>query len=348
MTISKLNKLKIYQEENELLESDESFLCIKKNFQSSTSFPFANSYGVLCDVGDNEISSSGYPLELIKRADFSENTPTVVYEPTEKIVCFMPIEYSAQENLLTVIKSFNKLPFTNLIIYATHKLSDKVSDFINDNITIINYHKAKELTISTNIILTFGYCARSFISQKIPTIIIGPFGLGGWVTPNNINYLLRENFRGRAGGNKNEIIPIEILVDEFMEIREHKELNLVLNINAKKLKDYLSEFQITTVEKFIDESNFLYQRIKDSNTRNLLVPKLPSNVKIIRSAKTIFVQRDLIGDILFSLPQEDSNFIEDLNLDKTCLDIQRNHDISYEEFWEVLLFLWNRKGIIFI
>lgn len=341
------DKNKVYDCIENAIKSDDNFIYLKKSIEPVEVFPFDKLHGVICDIGDDFLVDSGIPNELINSIDMSIYTPDAFYKDNESIAYFSPNGYDTKEHVLSLIKLFNMLSSINITIYTTHDIHFYVKTFSNSNITFSRYKDPKEVTISTSIIITYGYCARRFVQQKIPTIIIGSYGFGGWVTPENFGYLIRENFKGRPGGMFNEMIPLEILVDEFMEIKECNDIDNLLNRNFELLETYLNYTLSHEIEASINYFTNIHTRYTDFSQRSFLKPRLASNVEIRRNGNTTFIQRKVINDILFSLPESDLQFLKDLNSGLTCENLQDNYELNSEEFWEIMIPLWERKAIIF-
>lgn len=329
------------------LYNKEGFIYLKKRIDPIEPFPFDKLYGVICDISDHTLKTSGIPNELILRTDLNLKGPNTSFKSSSQVAYFSPEDYGTKENVLTVIKLFNTLSSFNITIYITKEIHSYVNTFSNDNINFCCYENVEELTITASIIITYGYCTRRFIQQKIPTIVIGPFGLGGWVTPENLEYLLKESFRGRPSGRLNEIIPLEILVDEFLEIRETKGVSVILNKNLKLLDNYLNSSPIVKMDHCINHFKKIHDQLHDISQSQFLRLKLASNVFTVKNGNMTFVQREMLNDLLFSLPESDIQLLEDLNSDITCEQLQKKNELNAEEFWDIVMPLWERKAIIF-
>ncbi len=340
--------LNIFSNIGEAIKSNKAFIYLKKNLLPFEGIPIDNLFGAIEDIGEKTLYKSGIPKELIAYKDLSLEAPKIICTKDNIIAYCAPFESDTVEHVMTIVKLFNQLPSINISIYTSHEIKNYVKEFSNSNISFVGYENSKELFIKANKIITYGYSARGFIKQKIPTIIIGPHGLGGWVTPDNIEYLLKDNFKGRPSGRLNEFIPLEILVDEFIEISEEKNLMKILKKNASIINEYTETFL-----KNIEDDNFIYKQDKlyrnyiDKEKRWNLKTKLASNAYIVKEKENIMIQRREINDILFSLPESDLEFIEDLKSNLSCKELQDKYEISDDEFWEIITHLWKRKAIIF-
>ncbi|MEM8937937.1 MAG: hypothetical protein AAGC64_01165 [Bacteroidota bacterium] len=339
--------LPIFDSIKEALNSENPFIYLKKNTNSNDVLPFDKIHGIISDMGDKNIYKSGYPHELIRPVDMSFDSPNLSYNSEGPMIYFASNGYDTEINVLEIIKLFNCIPSKDIIIYLDGKIFERINDFANDNIKFEVYKEPDDLNISVSVVLTHGYSTRAFIRQKIPIIVLGPYGLGGWVTPDNIGFLFKRNFKGRPGGNHGETIPLEVLVDELVEIKDCKDINTILQENERILTKYISQFHYYSMEKVIEKFSTIFLKIMSPNERELLKPYLASNVKILENQEYTYAQRDITEDVLFSLPKDENEFVKDLNAQMTCSQLQRKYEMQPNEFWETIMFLWDRKAIIF-
>ena len=340
--------INIHTNVKEAIKANEAFIYKKKNQLQFEGIPLNNLFGAIEDIGEKTLYKSGIPNELIAQVDMSLETPKITHVEGDSVVYYSPFEGDTMEHVLTIVKLFNQLSSINITVYTSLEIQNYVEGFSNSNISFCSYNNPKELSITANKVITYGYSARSFIEQKIPIVIIGPYGLGGWVTPDNINYLLKDNFKGRPSGRFNELIPLEILVDEFTEIKEEGNLKDILNENVLILNDYIKTiFSNNKEEDFIENQDKLYRDFLDKEKRWNLTPKLASNVHIVKEKETTMIQRRDINDVLFSLPESDLEFLEDLKSNTSCKELQEKYEMNNDEFWDIIIPLWERKAIVF-
>ena len=91
----------------------------------------------------------------------------------------------------------------------------------------------------------------------------------------------------------------------------------------------------------------LYNCFLNKEKRLNLIPKLVSNIQIVIDKGNVSAQRLGIKDVLFSLPESDLEFLEDLKNNISCKELQEKHEMNEEDFWEIMITLWERKAIIF-
>ena len=342
------NTISVFECIEKAIASHEKFIYLKRNMNIFEVLPLNNLYGVICDLGDSSVYQYGVPPELIARVDMSLGTPKTIYVNNQSIAYYSPDGYDSKENVLNIIKIFNSLSSRNITIYTTEEIYKYVNNFSNSNIVFSCYKDPNEITISASVIISFGYCMRAFVEQKMPTIVIGPNGMGGWVTPENLSYLFRENFLGRPKGTYNELIPLSLFVDELMEIEEHTDMASLLQNNADLLENYLDKSTISKRDTSINDFQNTYIKITDTRQRLSLRPSLPSNVDLRKNGDTVIIQRRILNDLLFSLPESDADFLDDLKNNLSCKELQEKYELNADEFWDIIMPLWERKAIVFM
>ena len=332
---------------DEGIENKRPFIYLKKQTEVRTVLDFDQIQGIVCDLGDKYILESGYPHELICPVDLSIHTPKFLFKPDGPIVYFSAKSYDTEIHVLEIVKLFNSIPSRNTTIYLSSNIFNKIKHFANDNINFNLYENSTALSVSASVIITHGYLARSVIRQKVPLVILGPYGLGGWITPENIKYLLKHNFSGRPGGNYEEVLPLEVFIDELVEINNCIHIQALLEENHKLQKQFLSKFPKTTIEEIIERLNSTFLRIQNTYERNSLRTYLTSNINIIENKGYLYAQRYVFKDLVFSLPINERKLITDLSFGLTCQELQKKHDMESEELWELLKYLYTKKVIYF-
>lgn len=152
-------------------------------------------------------------------------------ENTFHISCFLPEISHDLESIFRIISIINQLPQSKFSLYLNASICERFISYCNNHIDIISWENRESLTVKTNLIVSYGLDVIHFLRNKIPVLVLGPFGLGGLVTPINISFLYRCGFMGRPGGILNERIPIELVAHELGILKDTKEINNLLNEN---------------------------------------------------------------------------------------------------------------------
>lgn len=331
----------------EIASTASKCIYLKRNISKHLIVPFDNIYGIICDVQDTTPNESGIPEELIRRVDMNHFSPKFKSAKNRKVIYYSDEFYDSPIQVLRIIQLFNQLPSVNLEIYAADSIRNKLVDFCNAN---IEFHLGQiaEGPKEVSLMITHGYAARKFIAQKIPTLIIGPKGMGGWVSPDNLKQLFEHNFSGRPNGSPDETLPLGILADEIMSIEQCRDLDTLLEKCKNSLQVMLAKMKHYSLQYAIEDLQSLKDRLEDKEDRNLLYPQLASNVSVIQSEDQLLFQRTTIHDLLFALPFDDWTFSEDLKQGQlNCSELQQKYQMDDQAFWEVLIPLWQRKAVIF-
>lgn len=325
----------------------ESFVYIKRDMDFFPVFSLDNFFGAICDLADKTYQKSAIPKELVTLVDLSINGPIVECAEVDEIAYCFPCDYGSIEDVFVIVSLFNRLPSTSITIYLPVEIYQQVSGFANDHIRFNLYKNSNEITIKASKVITYGYFARNFIHQEIPVLIIGSYGMGGWVTPDNIEYLFKTCFKGRPGGTLNEPIPLEILVDELLEIKECNHMRELLVKNKAIIKNKCASFPVVSLNNGINGFKRIYEQYNDKQKKNFLRPKLTSNVRTIMNGNNIIVERNIVNDILFSVGKDEKDFLSNLNGEMDCEMLQKIYEIENKDFWNIMNILWKRKAIVF-
>ena len=250
------------------------------------------------------------------------------------------------QNLLHVISIFNQLNSVSLKIYCTENYLAILQNYLNEHIQFIKKFEdnEKEISLETDVIITHGPGVIHFLKQQIPVIIIGPCGLGGWINPDNLPFLLKNGFVGRAGGTMGEYIPVEILAHELLAIKECKDLSSILTAN-KEFVDSLPYKPLSAANKIVDEHKALQKNLYDPHARWQMNPFIASNILFKEATDTVAIKRKHIHDTLCTVSKEDMGFFKAINGKTTCETLCKATQMDEDNFWETIYSL-NEKTII--
>lgn len=263
-------------------------------------------------------------------------------------VLYMPESSNDTEllNMLNVISVFNQLSSINLKIYCDENYITILKNYSNEHILFIEKDAQFEKTIAADIIITYGSGVIHFMKLKIPIIIIGPYGLGGWITPDNFPYLLKYGFAGRAGGVYEEYVPVEIVAHELLEIKNCKDLNSVLEAN-KVIAEKLPYMPLSSYNEIIAEQSPFYKIIINQEGRWQLQPNLASNIVFESAGDSVALKRKHIHDTLCTISREDLPFFQSINNATNCKELCKISQMNENDFWEMMYALNEKRIIIF-
>lgn len=306
-------------------------------------------------VSDRDLSTIG-DCELIGFAQENvvsayEDYPNISFQLTKNeteqlsIACFLPSIYVKVPYLFQLVSILNQLPSSNFSLYIHPQNKEFLQPFCNEHINVIEVKEHEEITIKTNILLTYGMATVHFLKIGFPVLILGPNGLGGLVTPDNLNFLYQTKFMGRPGGTLYERMPVQMVAHEvgfFKDLPAYDEL-------VQENRTIAKSFKITPLSKTKNQQKLQSHQLREiynnELTRKNLLPKLCSNMLLIRSGEMTLIRRTRLFDTLCIVNYEDAEFIKEMNGKNNCIDIQEKHNIGDAEFWQIIeVFL--DKGII--
>ncbi|MDO8997838.1 MAG: hypothetical protein Q7U77_14525 [Sediminibacterium sp.] len=244
--------------------------------------------------------------------------------------------------LIRIISLFNKMPSIQRTIYCSRTHIEYLKQIANEGIEFRS--REENQLLETEVILCFGSSAIHFLLSGIPVIIVGTFGLGGIITPENFELLLKKGFMGRPGGTYNEEIPIELLAEEILEVQHNKILfNQTVQIQALIKKKQF--FDYDTLYNQLETFNIDYW-LNDIKRRWQIDMQLVSNIQILSKAKKTFLVRQHINDVMASFEEEEAMFFKYLLERRTAKEAFNIAAIPIKDFWLMVSVLWDKKIII--
>jgi hypothetical protein len=252
------------------------------------------------------------------------------------------------EYLLKMISLFNLVPSVEFWIYGTEKHNNVLKNYSNEHILFINSIDVETCgkDISTNLVITYGPGALHFLKQGVPVIIAGPFGLGGWVTEENISFLIRDAFMGRPGGTAGESIPPNIFIHELLCIKECKNIDEQI-LFTQVCSRNLPYKQLSDAPNIIGNANILYQQLNDFDKRWELFPRIASNIFFDQTTEDVLIKRTLINDTICTLAREDIDFFNKVREGHSCKVLNEYLGMNEDEFWGIINSLFLKRIILF-
>lgn len=251
------------------------------------------------------------------------------------------------QNLLRIVSLFNQLNSIEPFIFCNQEYAEILNSFSNEHICFISqFAEGIPDTISTDVVITYGSGVLHFLKSQIPVVIIGPYGLGGWVTSVNFPYLLKSGFRGRAGSTSEEYIPPEIFAHELLSVKDCKDIDDVL-VGNKGLADALPYPPLSDIDKIRAGHSAQMKKLNDQQARWKLKPRMASNIMFESIDEAIIIKRRHIYDTLCTIDKEDLPFFRAINGETTCRQLYKDAEMNEEDFWEMMHSLHEKKIILF-
>ena len=300
-----------------------------------------------------DFETFGIPNEITEKVfndyPFKTDSRITKFDDPLKII-YIPDQYVNWElkNELSIISIFNQLVTINFTIICEEGYIELLKQYSNQNISFLSKVEVAngEIKLNAHIIITHGSSVIHFLKQQIPVIIAGPYGFGGWVTSQNISYLIKNGFLGRAGGTFGEMIPVELIAHEVLAIKECKTLQSMLK-EAKEFADNLSYKPLSEANEIIERFENRKAQWEHHSNRWRLEPFIASNILFKEAGETIMITRKYIHDTLCTISQEDLPFFQKINGEINCEELFKNSGLEENEFWEIMYSLNEQKIILY-
>jgi hypothetical protein len=260
-----------------------------------------------------------------------------------KITYFLPVRGSL-ECLLQAVSAFN-LMNAEIEIYCHEHLIGKVREYSNEHLSF-RHLESGVTEIPANVIVTYALGALYFIKQRMPVMIIGPNGLGGWVTPENFPYLQRDGFMGRPGGELWERIPSFVVMEELLSIKNCTNLDDILRKNSE-LADRLPYVPRSKTGDVLEELSYRQSLIYSEKDKWLLKPTIATNIRFVQDSGTVYVRREYINDTIASFEASDFGFFKSINGKHDFQQLYQTSNMEQDDFWELVYALIEKKIISF-
>jgi len=299
-----------------------------------------------------EPQNYGVPGELVTKIYNNHNDLSSSFtgiDVNNITVAYLPVQETDEMliNTLNIISLFNCIRFARLTIYCEEHqykiLSNYASDQISFNLYSVNQPALPN--IDASIIITFGSGAIHFLKQKIPVIIVGPYGIGGWVNSVNLPYFLKSGFSGRPGGALREISPLQILIDEIQCIVNCKDVDAeILEVYEKVQK--LDILSLSQIEEFVLPFKQLFKQFYDPRIREMLRPNLSSNITFEQKDNRIYVRRKIINDIICSVDVNDAVLFTSIYEKRTFAEVRELIRSDEDNFWDTIYSLYEKRIVL--
>jgi len=294
----------------------------------------------------------GVPSEIVHRYYNDRGPLQVNYDPVceqEIKVLYVSVEDHVDElqYLLQVISLFNEVPSVALTVYCSQKHYALIKDFSNEHIVFAVRSIAHGLvTLSTNVIITYGPRVLHFLKQGVPVIVMGPYGFGGWVTAENLPYLPKNGFLGRPGGTAGEPVPAMLLVQQLLQLKQCENAPQLLAL-TQQLANHIPCRPLSKMDKVIEYETGLQRQLEDEDLRWRLIPRLASNIVFTENKTQVFIKRKMINDTVCVIAKDDKPFFERMNGETDCTKLYKLSEMSTADFWETVHSLKSRKILLF-
>lgn len=270
-----------------------------------------------------------------------------MYEKQPKIcrIAYCPSGNRVIENDFKVISFARSINAELTIISDRYQImADAYPEFVHwvpDKYYLTEFKKA-------HLVIAAGYKVVCALALCKSCLVLGDYGLGGLVTPDNYEQLQSVFFNGRKGGCSGEIVPIDLLSAEFSKafFKDRKEDVLFIQKQVLQIYDMNRFFGelLNEIERIMDLFFILKKRVK----RLYLKPFLSSVFRLEESNGKQYIMRGMqcFGEI----EEEISDLLKQCDGVTSVHDLIKRYGYDKENAaicWDNLYELWKEKLILF-
>jgi len=188
-------------------------------------------------------------------------------------------------NLISVIGSFNYLNCQVACSQTTGVLLKRIS---NGNISFLKKMGYNQAVLDRqDLIIASGDHAVKAVLERKKVIVVGQYGLGGLITGDNIGDFVKNGFRGRIGGVKDEPVPGSLLDFEIraalgIEATEAEAWEAITEQQYQQLKKYYVVDWEKQLDELLTQVHQLYSLVHSPRQLLKLKPRISKNISIKR------------------------------------------------------------------
>lgn len=310
--------------------------------------PFNNLFSVLnmsgislsfWGVPDKMQLCLNYPVEKMANCYFYEQQPEVCR------IVYCPTGNSMQESDLKLLTFLQQ---TNASLTILSDEYQHLKNLLPPFARIVPRSSWFSTYKSAHLVVASGQDAVRAMALCKPCVVLGDYGLGGMVTPENYNHLQSVYFRGRKGGDFDEMVPPSLLEAEIRKVFAFDQKEILLELQKQVKADYgktdFNKKLLQEIERIISISMLINNR----KQRLLLKPCLSSLVTLETLEGKQYLMRGL--NCFGEMDQEMIDLLWqcDGNVSVQGLIERNGYDREETEIlWSNLYELWKEKLILF-
>jgi hypothetical protein len=311
--------------------------------------PIDNLYSVF-NFGEANLESWGIPHEmqvllnipvLGKNNYYQKKNNLKVYQ-----ILFYPTHNTVHTSLYTLVSILKQ--FSNVVLTIVGDTYQVLSPSFPNNLTIITREAAPLALKKAHIVIASERDAIQAMAWAKPCIIMGDYGLGGIVTPDNYEVLKNYSFKGRWKASFNEYIPCELLNYEIQKALSLDNQDNIQRIQKRVLKDYSYEAFSKAIRENLNHIISLSKDLKKKTTLLQLKPLRTSILSIEKIKEVVYLKKG--KEYYCEVDEEFQYALEQCNGTITIQDILSRSRYASEDkqiFIKNLLELWKKKMIVF-
>ena len=292
--------------------------------------PIDNLAGVF-KFGNADLISWGIPDEIqtclkIPTQKISKNShkkkgakiPHIVYYPTKNSIA------TADGVLVSILKRLNKTKLT--IVSDTHSVL--TSSFPTD-VRVISRKNSLSILQKADVVIASCFDAIQAVVDAKPCVILGDYGLGGLVQPDNYDILQKWDFQGRAGASFQEYIPNELLIYEINKALYLDRGEYLQYLQKRITEDYNELLFQEKISERLKHILSVSGKLKNRKTLLQLKPALTSVFSLEEIEDIAYVKRG--NNYFSSIDGELQMILKQCNGENTIQDIVDANELEKED-----------------
>ncbi|NLR56937.1 hypothetical protein HGH93_02410 [Chitinophaga polysaccharea] len=281
---------------------------------------------------------------IITYQDYQERFKLVKQSEQENFSVSVVLPVGDEFDMLIYLLSLLNGIDINIKIFCSADLVIKAAEYSNMHIEFFDIN-CDEIIIGSDVVITYGLSVLYFVKKEIPVLIIGPYGIGGWVTPGNFMDLYSNGFLGRVGGELWEIVSPDIFKDELFLAKNNFDLEVILTEN-RNMANLLPYIPHSSSVLYIENRKNRLLVVLDNDKRWAVIPSLASNLRFIKSDQDVFIRRAHLNDTIAIISHSDSIFFDDITGENSFRYIFDKHDMSEDDFWGFIYSLIEKSIVV--
>jgi len=288
----------------------------------------------------------GFARETVVQAydDFKYFRFELSKKPELEIACVLPYKHIAPHYLFQLISLCNQLPSTRFAFYVHPETIPLIAEFCNNHIQLKPVNTAQVTTIGATIFLSYGLGTIHFLRIGMPVFVLGPNGLGGLATPENLPFLFHSGFLGRPGGTIAERIAVEMVAHELGIFKDNQDINDLIDANrsiaeALPVRSFSEQCSLENVN-----GEKLQEAFAAMETRINMIPRLSSNIRLVKSGDIVMMKRVRLNDTICTVDLEDAELLGKMKGANTFESLLKDQAIP-EAFWQTINTLLEKRII---
>lgn len=310
--------------------------------------PFAGLFKVF-NMSKAKLSDFGIPsemqIDLAEPVELVENYYLHEKNPLLYQIVYYPTKHNASNHILTLIQLLHSTNTSLTIVSDDWAFAENIFPSF---VTRISSNDSTQVLKEAHLVIASGYDAIQAMALCKPCVVLGEYGLGGFVTPDKFYNLHSMSFEGRKGACFDEFVPTDLLEVEIRKAIAYDYSKEMVNIQELILSIYDSDKFDNSIFDEIEKIMNLSDAIKCERRRLYLKPILSSTFFLEEIEGKQYIKYLLGG--LCEVDYEMVVFLGQCNGSSTLGELIESNKYEKDDvfiLWENLYELWSEKLILF-